>query len=39
MPKVRGGGPEEQPHVQEAAAARVQEDREDLHIQGQEGQP
>ena len=40
MPEVRGGGPEEQPHVQEAAAARVQANQEDLlYIQGQEGQP
>ncbi|XP_043316236.1 complement C4-A-like [Cervus canadensis] len=40
MPKVRGCGQEEQSHVQRAAAARVQEDREELlHIQGQEGRP
>ena len=38
MPKVRGGGLEEQPHIQGAAA--VQEGREELlHMQGQEGQP
>ena len=38
--KVRGGSGEEQPHVQEAAAARAQEGREELlHVQGQEGQP
>ena len=36
-PEVRGGGPEEQPHVQGAAAAWVQEGREELlHVQGQE---
>ena len=40
MPEVRGGGGEEQPHVQEAAAAREQEGWEELlQIQGQEGQP
>ena len=40
MSKIRGGSGEEQPHVQEAAAARAQEGREELlHIQGQEGQP
>ena len=39
-PEVRGGGREEQPHVQGAAAARAQEGREELlHVQGQEGQP
>ena len=39
MPKARGGGQEEQPHVQGAVAARVQEGREELlHIQSQEGQ-
>ena len=33
-----GGGREEQPHVQGAVAARVQEGREELlHVQGQEG--
>ena len=38
MPKVRGGGQEEQPHVQGAAAVRVQEGQEELlHVQGQEG--
>ena len=36
--EVRGGGREEQPHVQGAVAARAQEGREDLvHIHGQEG--
>ena len=40
MPEVRGGGREELPHVQGAAAALVQEGREELlHFQGQEGQP
>ena len=40
MPKVRGGSQEEQPHLQGAAAAQAQEDREALlHVQGQEGQP
>ena len=35
MPKARGGGQEEQPHVQGAVAARVQEGREELlHLQG-----
>ena len=39
-PEVRGCGREEQPHVQGAAAAWVQEDQEELHhVQGQEGQP
>ena len=39
MPEVRGGGWEEQPHVQGAAAAWAQEGREELlHIHGQEGQ-
>ena len=38
MPEVRGGGREEQPHFQGAAAAWAQEGREELlHIQGQEG--
>ena len=38
MPKVRGGGREELPYVQEAVAARVQEGLEELfHVQGQEG--
>ena len=38
--EVRGGGREEQPHVQGAVAARAQESREDLfHVQGQEGRP
>ena len=39
-PKVRGGGPEEQPHVQGVVAVRAQEGRgELLHVQGQEGWP
>ena len=38
MLKVRGGGREEQPHVQGAAASQVQEGREELlHVQGQDG--
>ena len=40
LPKseARGGGWEEQPHIQGAVAARVQEGLEDLsHIEGQEG--
>ena len=37
-PEARGSGREEQPHVQEAVAARVQEGLEELfHVQGQEG--
>ena len=32
-PKMRGGGREEQPHIQAAVAVRVQEG----HVQGQEG--
>ena len=37
--KVRGGGREEPPHVQLAAAARAQEGLEELsHVEGQEGQ-
>ena len=39
MSEVRGGGREEQLHIQGAVAARVQEGLEELlHIQGQEGQ-
>ena len=39
MPEVRGGGLEEQPHVQGAVAALEQEGLEELlHVQGQEGQ-
>ena len=38
-PKARGGGREDQPHVQGAVAAWAQEGPEELlHIQGQEGQ-
>ena len=38
MPEVRGGGREEQPHVQGLVAAQVQEGREELlHVQSQEG--
>ena len=37
--EVRGGGREDQPHVQGAVAARTQEGLEELsHIEGQEGQ-
>ena len=37
--KVKGGGREEQPHIQGAIAARAQEGQEEpLHVQGQEGQ-
>ena len=36
--EVRGGGQEEQPHLQGAVAARAQEGLEELfHVQGQEG--
>ena len=36
--EVRGGGREEQPHVQGAVAARAQEGLEELpHVEGQEG--
>ena len=36
--EVRGGGQEEQPHVQGAVAAGAQEDLEELsHVEGQEG--
>ena len=38
MPEARGGGWEDQPHVQGAMAARAQEGLEELsHIGGQEG--
>ena len=38
MPKVRGHGPEEQPHLQGAVAARVQEGLEELfHVQVRRG--
>ena len=38
MPEVWGDGQEEQPYIQEVAAALVQEGREELlHIQSQEG--
>ena len=40
MFEVRGGGREEQPHVQGAVAALAYEGQEELlHIQGQEGRP
>ena len=38
MPEVRGGGQEEQPHLQEAVAAWAQEGQEELlHVKDQEG--
>ena len=38
MPKARGGGQEEQPHVQGAVAAQAQEGLEEpSHTEGQEG--
>ena len=38
MPDARGGGWEEQPHVQGAVAVRAQEGLEELsHVEGQEG--
>ena len=38
-PEAKGGGGEEQPHVQEAEAAWAQEGLEELsHVEGQEGQ-
>ena len=38
IPEIRGGGREEQPHVQGAVAVRAQEGLEELlHVQGQEG--
>ena len=37
-PKARGGGREDQPHVQGVVAARAQEGLEALsHVEGQEG--
>ena len=37
-PKARGGGQEEQPHVQGVVAVQVQEGLEEpSHIEGQEG--
>ena len=39
MPEARGGGQEDQPHVQGAMAAWAQEGLEELsHVEGQEGQ-
>ena len=39
MSEVGGGGREDQPHIQEAVAARAQEGLEELsHVEGQEGQ-
>ena len=36
--EARGGGPEDQPHVQGAVVARAQEGLEELcHVEGQEG--
>ena len=38
-PEARGGGREEQPHIQRAVAALAQEGLEELsYIEGQEGQ-
>ena len=38
LPEARGGGWEEQPHVQGAVVAQAQEGLEKLfHVQGQEG--
>ena len=38
MPKARGSGREDQPHIQGAMAARVQDGPEELsHVEGQEG--
>ena len=38
MPKARGGGREELPHLQGAVAARAQEGLEELsHVEDQEG--
>ena len=38
--EIRGGGREEQAHIQEAVAAWVQEGQEELfHVQDQEGRP
>ena len=38
MSQVRGGGQEEQPHLQGAVALRAQEGLEELfHVQGQKG--
>ena len=37
-PEAKGGGGEDQPHVQGAVAARAQEGLEELsHVEGQEG--
>ena len=39
-PEIRAAAKRSYPHVQGAAAARAQEDREELlHVQGQEGWP
>ena len=39
MPKARGRGQEDQPHIQGAVAAWAQEGLEELsHVEGQEGQ-
>ena len=38
MPKAKGCGQEEQPHLQRAVAERAQEGLEELfHVQGQKG--
>ena len=40
MPKVRGGGREEEPHIQGAVDVQAQEGQAELvHVQGQEGWP
>ena len=37
MPEARGGGQEDQPHIQGVVAARAQEGLEELsHVEGQE---
>ena len=37
-PEARGGGLEDQPHIQEAVAAQAQKGLEELsHVEGQEG--
>ena len=38
MPKARGGGREDEPHIQGAVTARAKEGLEELsHVEGQEG--
>ena len=39
LPEARGGGREEQPHIQKVVATQAQEDLEELfHVQGRDGQ-